>query len=315
MAALVLAGAALLEAGGPLMSTRSEPALTLESVRRTLADLAAGYETVDLRKTGKALVGAEQAMATVFADRAHRGMRDAKAVYAQVLTTSASVAADVGDYHEAVRTGDLAASLAMEAGDAQTAGHAWSVVAGALLNGGSPRAAVSVAQRAHAHAGATPAGVKALVEEATAAATMGNVHGVIEIIAAAEEKHARLPPEGWGVPGFSLETFHLADLKAFAGWALNRVGLYAEASPRLAEAAELLAGTSADGLRSFVWLAQASAAFGAGDADGACFLVERAVAQAETRPAAWLAGSVMSMNNRSGGALAQLVERTAMWGF
>jgi hypothetical protein len=316
LVALVLGGVGLFDSGVSLMDDGGGPKPALATVRHTVAVLAAEYETADPRKTAAELNGVERAMATVFAERMHPArLLDAKAAYAQVLTMSANVAADLGGFRDAVRTGELAASLAFEAGDPQTAGQAWSIVAGALLNAGSARAAVSAAQRARAHAGDAPAGVRALIEEATATAAMGRVHKVIDVIAAAEAEHARLPAQAWGTPGFSLKTFHLADLLAFAGWSLNRVGMFAEAAPRLAEAAELLAGSPADGLRSFVWLSQASAALGTGNVDGAYELTDRAVAQAETRPAAWVAGTVTSMNNRSGGALADLAERAERWGF
>jgi hypothetical protein len=116
----------------------------------------------------------------------------------------------------------LAASLAIEAGDAQTVGYAWSLVSGALFHAGRYRPAVSVAQRARTHAGATPAGIVALLEESAAAAAMGRTQAVIDTVLAAEEAHARLGEETWGRPGYGgLGNYHPANLKAFAGYAIG----------------------------------------------------------------------------------------------
>jgi hypothetical protein len=133
-------------------------------------------------------------------------------------------------------------------------------------------------------------------------------------VAAAEEEHARLGTEAWGAPGYSLGTYHPANLKAASGWALVSVGLHNEAKPRLDEAAALLNGTKS-GLLTVVWISQAHAAIGTGDTDGAHTHAAMAVAEAETHPAAWVAKTVTRLSARAGGAFGELVERTARWGF
>jgi hypothetical protein len=237
--------------------------------------------------------------------------RDAKAVYAQLLTIAATADDDVGDHLGAVRGGELAASVATEAGDNQTAGHAWSVVASALCNSGRGHAAISAAQRACAAAGSSPAAVMALVEQAATAAKTGRLDTVVDAVVAAEGRHARLPESAWGAPGYSFGTYHPANLKMFAGWSLAKVGKYREAVPRLDDAADLAAGT---GLMVFVRLARAQAALGTGDADGAIELAATAVADAERRPAAWVAREVRHLDERSRGAFAELVGQTRRWG-
>jgi hypothetical protein len=149
LVALVFAGAtcaALAETGIPVTSPHIDgPATVLDSVGRTVRTLADhGYDTFGPRKTGVVLKGAERSLTTVFSERLPPSQaRDAKALYAQLLTMSANIAADVGDRREAIRTGEMAASLAAEVGDAQTAGHAWSVVSAALYYDGTHRAALS----------------------------------------------------------------------------------------------------------------------------------------------------------------------------
>ncbi len=316
---LVLGGAtgvALADAGISVKQVHPwiGPAMTLDSVQRTITALAVGYYSLDPRKTGLALQAAEGSLHGVFAERADATQRrEAKATYARLLTMSATVATATGDQHDAIRTGDLAASLAYEVGDRQTVGHARSVVAAALGNVGKNRAALSMAQQARSHAGASPAAVMALLEEACAAAAMGRTHTVIDTVAMAEEEHARLPVDAWGSPGYPLGTYHPANAKAFAGWALAKVGMYSEATPRLDEAAELLAGTRS-GLLAFVWLTQASAILGIGDVDGAHDFAAVAVAQAETRPSWSVTATVARLDRQAGGAFADLVEQTSRWG-
>jgi hypothetical protein len=317
LVALVLAGATasvLAEAGVPVMLPWEGTTDALDSAQRIVTSLAAAYDTAGPVKVGPALKRVEGSMAGILATATGTKLRDAKATYAQMLTMSANAASDTGDFRQAARTGDLAASLATEVGDAQTAGHAWSVVSGALLGSHRHRGALAVAQRARTHAGASPAAVMALVGEAEAAASMGRTHAVLDIVRAAEGAHARLATRDWGTPGYSLGTYHPAHLKAFTGWSLARAGLYDEAAPRLDEAAALLAGSGA-ALLAFVWLTQASVALDGGDVDAAHGRVAMAVAAMETRPAAWVAGSAASLDARSHGAFADLVEQTSRWGF
>jgi hypothetical protein len=199
-------------------------------------------------------------------------------------------------------------------GDAQTTGHAWSVVSASLLARGSARAAVSAAQRARTYAGGTPAAVMAILGRACAEAELGRADAVLDAVAEAEREHARLPAELWGEPGYSLGTYHPAQLKAFAGLSLVKAGMHAAAAPRLAEAADLLAGTGS-GLLVVVWLSQATSALAAGDVDGAYDLVAMAVTQAEHRPSAWVAEAVIRHNELARGAMSDLVERVRRWGF
>jgi hypothetical protein len=312
-------GAALAETGLPVnAATRWDgPGLTLDSVRRTIAGLATVYDEAGPRKVGLAVQAAERAMHTVFAEFGKISatyVRDAKSVYAQLLTMSATVANQVGDHAAGVRTGQLAASLAYEVGDTQTAGHAWGVVSAAQRNCGKERAALYTAQRARSHAGGSPAAVMALLEEAFAAAAKGDADAVLVTVAAAEAEHARLDTDSWGTPGYPFGTFHPASLKAYAGSALVRVGAYGEAGPRLGEAADLLAGTG--GLKlAYVWMGQARALLGTGDVDSAHDLAAVAVAQAETRPAAWVGREVRHLERRARGAFTDLVEQTSRWGF
>jgi hypothetical protein len=77
--------------------------------------------------------------------------------------------------------------------------------------------------------------------------------------------------------------------------------------------APLPAGT--DGLeKAYVWLLQARVALGTGDIDGAREFAA-AVAQAETRPAAWVARIVGELDRASKGAFASVAERTSRRGF
>jgi hypothetical protein len=317
LVALVFGGAtvaALAEAGIPVMRPWEGTTSALDSAQRIVASLAAAYDAAGPVKVGSALRRVELSMAGILATATGAKLRDARATYAQMLTMSANAANDTGDFRGAARAGDLAASLATEVGDAQTAGHAWSVVSGALLGSRRHRDALATAQRARAHAGAAPAAVMALVGEAEAAASMGRAHTVLDTVGAAEDAHARLATQDWGTTGYSLGTYHPAHLKAFTGWSLARVGIYDEAAPRLDEAADLLAGSGA-ALLAFVWLTQGSVALDGGDVDRAHSHVAMAVAAMETRPAAWVAGSVVSLDARSRGAFADLVEQTSRWGF
>jgi hypothetical protein len=313
------AGAALADVGLPVNAANAweGPVSALDSVHRTIAELAALYDEAGPRKIGLAVKAAEKAMHAIFTEFSRMPAayaRDAKAVYAQLLTMSATVANQVGDHAAGVRTGQLAASLAYEVGDTQTAGHAWGVVSAAQRNCKKERAALYTAQRARSHAGSSPASVMALLEEAFSAAAMGHTRAVLDAVAAAESGHAQLTADRWGTPGYPFGTFHPAGLKAYAGSALVRVGLYSEAAPRLGEAADLLAGTG--GLKlAYVWMGQARALLGTGDADSAHDLAAVAVAQAETRPAAWVVREVRHLNRHSRGAFADLVEQTSPWGF
>jgi hypothetical protein len=310
-------GAALAEAGAPVNPVRpwNGPAMTIDSVQRTVTALAAGYYSLDPRKTGLALRAAEHSLHGVFAEKVDAAqLREAKATYARLLTMSATVATATGDQQQAIHTGDLAASLASEVGDMQTAGHAWSVVAAALGNAGKNRAALSVAQRARSYAGTSPAAVMALLEEACAAAAMGHVHVVTDSVAMAEAEHARLPADAWGTAGYPLGTYHPANVEAFAGWALAKAGMYSEATPRLDEAAELLSGSSSgSGLLAFVWLTQAGAILGTGDVDEAHDVAAVAVTHAVTRPSWSVAAAVAKLDKQSGGAFTDLVEQTSQW--
>jgi hypothetical protein len=154
----------------------------------------------------------------------------------------------------------------------------------------------------------------ALLAEAEAAAAMGHAHAVLDAVGAAEQAHAGLSEQVWGTPGYSLGTYHPANLKASAGWSLASVGLYADAALCLEQAAEMLAGTGS-GLLTVVWVSQAHAALGNGDVDSAHELAAMTVAEAETRPSAWVARTMASLDAKSHGAFADLVEQTSRWGF
>jgi hypothetical protein len=314
----VLAGvtsAALADAVFPMTLERpwDSPKLITRAVEHTIMVLAAGYYATDPRKTGLALQAAERSLYGVFAAKMDAArLREVKATFARLLTMSATVATATGDQQRAIQTGDLAASLAYEVGDRQTAGHAWSVVAAALGNTGKKRAALSIAQRARSHSGRSPAAVMALLEQACAAATLGQASAVLELVATAEAEHAQLPADSWGAPGYPFGTYHPANVKAFAGWALTTVGMYSEATPRLDEAADILSGTGS-GLLSFVWLTQAGAVLGSGDPDGAHGFAAKAVARAEARPSWSVAAAVAKLHKRSGGGFTDLVDQTSGW--
>jgi hypothetical protein len=166
------------------------------------------------------------------------------------------------------------------------------------------------------HAGNSPVAVMALLQEAFAGAAFSRVgaFGVYDAVTAAEEIHAGLPEQLWGTAGYSLGTYHPANLKAYAGSALIMAGLYGEAAPRLAEAADILAGT--DGLeKAYVWLLQARVALGTGDVDEAHHLAAMAAKQADGRPAEWVARHVRELDRKSRGAFADLVDLTSRWSF
>ncbi|WP_007509125.1 tetratricopeptide repeat protein [Pseudofrankia saprophytica] len=314
---LLLAGAGAGLGGGLVREPLDGPSLILESVTRTVNALATGYSSTDPRRIGTALNHAERNITKLVTGRpSPTQMRDTKAVYSRLLTISSAVADDTGDYDEAIRTGELAASLATEVGDAQTSGYAWSIVSGALHHSGRHRKAVDIAQRAKSTAGASPSGVMALLEEATAAAAMGRAHTTIDAVMAAEEQHGKLSDAAWGNPGFGLlGTYHPSNLKAFAGSALVEVGLFDEATPRLEEAADILAGSPAAGIRAYVWVYQARAALGQGDVDKAHAVASKAVAMADARPTAFIAGSVVQLDLMAGGEFSDLVDRVRPWGF
>jgi hypothetical protein len=158
--------------------------------------------------------------------------------------------------------------------------------------------------------------VEALLVQAQASAQLHRVGAdtVLERVVAAEAEHAKLASSQWGKPGYSLETYHHADLKAFGASALIDAGLYTEAAPRLDEAADILAGT--DGLRRvYVWLLSARTSLGKGDIDSALDYATVAVASAESRPAAWVARIVGELDQQSRGSFADLVAQTSQWGF
>jgi hypothetical protein len=310
------AGIILPEEGGPVTSLQSpdEPSMTLKTLVGTVAALAVAYETTPPTQTARALRSAERLLtAAVGEGLPDAKRRDAKALYGQVLVMDANAASDVGRKPEAIRTGQLAVTLAHEAGDAETAGHAWAVVSGALLSSKSPRAAVKAARRGVQCAGRSPGGVMALIAEADAWAVLGSVQNVVDTVSFAEERHAVLDAAAWGVPGYSLRSYHPGYLKAFGGAALLRVGSYAEALPRLAEAATLLEGPTVAGIRSFVLLCQARAHLSVGAVAEAHAVATDAVVASAHRPASWVAIAVEKMNRDTGGAFADLVERTRHW--
>lgn len=314
LARLLLAGAAT--AGGGMMRPFDDSDMAFESVSRVVSALADSYSVTDPRRTAAALQRAERAAAGMFGQRAR--MRDAKAVYARLLTISASVSDDLGDYTDAVKTGDMAASLATEVGDAHTAGYAWAIVSGAMHHAGSHRRAVEIARRASSVAGASPSGAMAYLAEATAAAALGRRADALDAVVAAEAHHSYLGDHAWGVPGFGLNgTYHPANLKAFAGSALVEAGLYNEAAPRLEEAASILAGgrSPAVSIRVFTQVHQARAALGSGDMDSAHDFATKAIEASDVHRTAYIAGSVASLDIASGGAFGDLVSLTRKWGF
>ncbi len=322
LARLVLTGAtgaAFAEAGIPVIPGRpwDGPAVEISSVQRTIAALAAGYDTWGPQKVGATVKTAEAVMYRVFAEGVPAKLeRDALATYARLEVMSATASGDAGHYGRAGRAASRAIAIATEAGDDPLVAHAWSVVAASARLTGRPHHALVASQRARSHAGSSPAAVMALLQEAFAGAEFSRIGAftVYDAVTAAEEVHASLPEQAWGTPGYSLGTYHPANLKAYAGSALLKVGLYSEATPRLAEAADILAGT--DGLeKAYVWLLQTRVALDTGDVDEAHDLATRAVDQAEGRPAEWVARHIRELDTQSRGAFVDLVERTSRWGF
>lgn len=306
-----LVGLLLAAAVVPLTAGTGAP---FESVSRSVHALAAGYSSTDPRRTGAGLQRAERAATGMFDKRSR--MRDAKAVYARLLTLSASVSDDLGDYPEAIRTADMAASLATEVGDAHVAGYAWSIMSGALHHSGRHQTAIDMARRAASAAGASPSGAMAYLEEATAAAAMGRRGVAMDAVVAAEAHHGRLGDHAWGMPGFGLNgTYHPANLKAFAGAALVDAGLYAEAMPRLDEASAILADAPSVSILVFAQIHQARAALGCGDVDAAHAHALAALRTADARRTAYIAGSVVALDIAAGGAFGDLVDVTRRWGF
>jgi hypothetical protein len=202
----------------------------------------------------------------------------------------------LGDYAEAERRCDVATRLADSVGDRATAGQAHAVTSVARRCAGRPPGALIAARRARSAAGDSPAGVMALLDEALACAATpgaGAPHAVLDAVEAAEELHATLGHDVWGVPGgYPFGTYHRADLLTYGGAALARVGMYAAAAERLDEAA---GSYPADSLElSRVALEQARVALGVGERDAAAEFASAAVTQAQPRPAAWVAGSSAS---------------------
>jgi tetratricopeptide (TPR) repeat protein len=284
--------------------------------RRMTANLALAYDTAGPGKIAMFLSQAGREIVELLAGGSlpESKARDAKAVYAQLLALSARAACELGRFEESARSAQLAADVAGEVGDDQTAGHAWALVACAQRDTGRYRGALNTARRAHAVAGNRPAGVAALLDEATIAAKMGDAQAAFDAVIAAEKAHASLPEAAWGAPGAPLGTIHPSRLRAFAGWSLAAVGMYGEAAPRLEEAADLLAATSGSA-KADVWLTQALVAVGTGDVDAAYHLASIALAHERTRPSAWVARRVEDLCTRSDGALAGLAEQVRGWGF
>jgi hypothetical protein len=289
------------------------PAIEIASVRRTLAALCAGYDTLGPRTVGAAAGAAETAVLRVFGEGGTTPAqeREATVAYGRLLALGARADLDTGRFGRAERRAKLAAMTAVGAGDAPTAARALTTISGALRLTGSPLQALAGSHRARGHAGSGPAAVEALLAEAQACARLHRLgaDAVVARVAAAEEEHAKLAPgEQWGTPGYDLTAYHPADLKAYAASALLDVGLYAEAAPRLEEAADLLAGT--DGLGGvYVRLLCARASLGDGDLDGALDHAAAAVASAEARPAAWVARIVGELDRACGGSFADLAAR------
>jgi hypothetical protein len=312
-------GAAFVEAGVPVIPGRpwSGPAIEISSVQRTIAALAAGYDMWGPQKVGATVKTAETVMHRVFAVGVPaKHSRDALATYARLEVMSATASGDAGHYGRAGQAASRAVAMATEAGDDPLIAHAWSVVAASARLTGKPHHALVAAQRARSHAGRSPAAVMALLQEAFAGAEFSGIgaFAVYDAVTAAEEVHASLPEQAWGSPGYSLGTYHPANLKAYAGSALIKAGLYSEAVPRLAEAADILADTN--GLeKAYVWLLQARVALGTGAIDEAHDLAARAAKQADGRPAEWVARHVRELDQQSRGALTDLVEHTSQWSF
>jgi hypothetical protein len=307
-------GAALADTGIVTSAGLGEgPQPALDSLRRTLVGIAADYDTLGPRRVAIAAKAAEASMLGLFGEYLG-GMpsgqeREAKVVYSRLLTVMANALADIGNPPAAAQAAGMAVSFAIEVGDNPSAAHAMLVTAGLSNNG--RRDLARIAQAAE-FAGASPVGVMAAVVEAQVAAGMGDAHRTLEAVQAAEAKHERLPATAWGNPGYSLGTYHPANLKAHGGAALAGAGLYSEATPRLEEAADLARGT---GLMVYIMLSLARVRLGAGDVDTAHAYAARAVEQAEDRPAAWVADAVTRYDRLSRGAFADLAERAAQWQF
>lgn len=318
LVALVLAGAGgvLLAEAGVMRPYVEGPALALASVERSLAALGARYDAVPATKAATALRATERSLAAVFGSRPLPAQtREAKALYGRVLTMSAVTANRLGDHRDAIRTAELAASLAIETGDTQTAARGWAAASNGLAKIGRHRTALDIARRAQTTAPRSPAAVAALVEaEAHAAGRQGQAAVVLDAVTAAETTHARLGDGTWGPPeGFLPGAYHPAWLKLHSGFSLTRVGLYGEARARLDEAAGLVAGTDAAGLRSWIWLGQARAALGTGDVDTAHGYAGLAVAEADSRPTAPIADAVRELEAVRPGAFRDLVALVDVW--
>ena len=183
----------------------------------------------------------------------------------------------------------------------------------ALLGQGSAPAALNAARRARSHGGGTPAEVKALAAEAVAAASMGHAAHGPRRGRAAEAAHASSASETWGTVGYPERTYHRAHLLAFDGWSLTKVGLFVDAAPRLAEAAELAAGT---GLMVFLWLdpGQRGARMPA-TSTPPTRLASMAVASLRPDRPRGSPREIRQLESRVPGAFADLVEIASRWRF
>ncbi len=310
------AGTALAGAGIPVNRADLDGLLPLDSFRRITATLATSYDTDGPGKVLKAAVRTERAFAGMLAGGAFppRQVGDAKAAYARLLTLGAQARTDVGLHDDAATTATLAASLAEEVCDAQAGGHAWTVASAAMLGAGQADKALDAALRAQRFAGSTPAMAMALDAEASAAAALGRVHTVLDAVTAMEAAQRDVPEVARGTFG----AYSDAHVAAFGGAALAAVGLYGTAAPRLDAAADML--TAADGLMVHVLLTQARVAVAEGDADDAAELAAGAVASAEARPSAWVAGAVVGLDRThrdagGGGEFEELVATVGGWTF
>jgi hypothetical protein len=293
------------------------PSVEINSIQCAIAALAANYDEFGPYRLETEVQAAEAVIHRLFAAGVPAKLtRDALATHARLLVMSAEAALNTAHFSRANRRARHAAAVAVEAGDGPTAAHAWAVVAVALRITKQHHHALLAAHRGRSYAGRSPAAVMALLDEALIGAEFarGGTFAVYDAVTAAEEIHAKLAVDAWGTPGYSLGTYHPANLKTYGGAALAKVGMYNEAAPRLDEALDLLAGT--DGLeKAYVRLAQARVALGRGEVDAAWDLAAMAITQAQPRPAAWVDRIIRELHQQSGGRLAELVEQTSTWGF
>src|SRR5262249_53389865 len=154
-------------------------------------------------RAGEAINSAEAKLYQIFAGRlSEREAKEATTAYGRLLAIASHAALDAGQFTRAERSARLAASVAIKAGDGQTAGQALTTLSGSARIAGRPHHALIASHKAHAYARTGPAAVGAMLVEAQAGASLSRVgvDSVFDAIKAAETEHSKIHTDRWGTP-------------------------------------------------------------------------------------------------------------------